>query len=352
MMSTSARGANGDNAGGAPAVSVVVINWNGAAVLPRCLDALAAQTLRDFELLVVDNASSDGSAAGLEARYPEARVTRLERNVGYASANNLAARAARGKWLALVNNDAFLDPRWLEAMVAAAQARPEFSSFASRLLQASDPSRLDGAGDVYHISGLVWRRGHGQAANEVALEEEEVFSPCGAAAFYLRQVFLAAGGFDEDYFAYAEDVDLGFRLRLLGHRCLYVPTAVAHHVGSASHGPKSEFSTYYGQRNLVWTYVKNMPGRDFWLYLPAHLLANLIFMAYYPFAGHGRATWLAKWHALKGLPAALHKRRAIQRGRLVPPSTVASSMDRGWLSPYLPSLRLRHQRTAPVAGRG
>jgi GT2 family glycosyltransferase len=335
----------------APLVSVVVVNWNGAANLPRCLDALAAQTRRDFELLVVDNASSDGSTDGLEARYPEARVIRLELNTGYAVANNLAARAARGKWLALVNNDAFLDPHWLEAMVAAAEARPEFSFFASRLLQASDPSRLDGAGDVYHISGLAWRRAHGQPAASVALEQEEVFSPCGAAALYLRQVFLAAGGFDEDYFAYVEDLDLGFRLRLMGHRCLYVPAAMAQHVGSASQGLRSDFSTYYGLRNMVWTYVKNMPGRDFWLYLPAHLLANLAFMAYHPFTGLGRITWLAKWHAIKGLPTALRKRRDLQRNRSVPPSAIDAVLDRAWLSPYLPSLRMRRQKKRQAAGR-
>jgi GT2 family glycosyltransferase len=352
MMSTGLREASGAKSAPPPLVSIVVVNWNGAAVLPRCLDALAAQTRRDFELLVVDNGSSDGSADGLEGKYPAVRLIRLERNMGYAAANNLAARSARGKWLALVNNDAFLDPNWLEAMVAAAEAQPEFTSFASRLLQADDPSRLDGAGDACHISGLVWRLGHGQPAASVALEEDEVFSPCGAAAFYLRQVFLAAGGFDEDYIAYAEDVDLGFRLRLLGHRCLYVPTAVAQHVGSSSYGPKSEFSTYYGQRNVVWTYVKNMPGRDFWIYLPAHLLANLAFMVYNPFVGHGRITWLAKWHALKGLPKAWRKRRDLQRSRSVPPSAISAMLDRAWFSPYVPSLRLRHQRTTPVAGRG
>jgi GT2 family glycosyltransferase len=329
----------------APLVSIVVVNWNGAAVLPRCLDALTAQTMRDSELLVVDNASTDGSADGLEATHPEARVIRLEHNTGFAAANNLAARLARGKWLALANTDAFLDPHWLQAMTGAAEARPEFSFFASRLLQTSDPSRLDGAGDVYHISGLVWRRGFGQPAAQTALQEEEVFSPCGAAALYLRQAFVAAGGFDEDYFAYLEDVDLGFRLRLLGHRCLYVPTAVAQHVGSASHGARSKFSTYYSQRNMVWTYVKDMPGRDLWLSLPAHLLANLVFMVYHPFTGLGRVTWLAKWHALKGLPSAFRKRREVQRSRTVPSSTINELLDRAWLSPYLPSLRLRYQRT-------
>ncbi len=334
-----------------PSASVVVVNWNGAAVLPRCLEALAKQTVRDFELLVVDNASSDGSADGLEARWPGARVFRLDHNAGFAAANNLAAQEATGKWLVLVNNDAFLDPHWLEAMLAAAEARPEFTSFASRLLKSDDPSRLDGAGDVCHVSGLAWRRAHGQPADAVALEAEEVFSPCGAAAFYLRQAFLDAGSFDEDFFAYVEDVDLGFRLRLLGHRCLYVPTAVAHHVGSASHGPKSDFSTYYGHRNLVWAWVKNMPGRYLWLYLPAHLLANLCFMAYYPFAGYGRATWLAKWHALRGLPGALRKRRDIQRRRSVPPDAINAALDRAWLSPYLPSLRMRRPGAAPGAGR-
>jgi GT2 family glycosyltransferase len=352
MICSSERELSGANTAATPAVSVVVVNWNGAAVLPRCLDALAAQTRRDFELLVVDNASSDGSADGLEARYPEARVIRLESNVGFAAANNLAARAACGKWLALVNNDAFLDANWLKAMVAAAEARPAFTCFASRMLQADDASRLDGAGDAYHFSGLVWRRGHGQPADQVALEEAEVFSPCGAAAFYLRQAFLDTGGFDEDFFAYAEDVDLGFRLRLLGHRCLYVPAAVAHHVGSASHGPNSDFSVYYGHRNLVWTYVKNMPGRYFWLYLPAHLLANLAFMVHHPFVGQGRITWRAKLHALKGLPAMLRKRRDLQRNRSVPPSTINAALDRDWRSPYQPSVRMRRQRRLPAAGHG
>ncbi len=334
----------------APVVSVVVINWNGAAVLSRCLDALATQTMRDFELLVVDNASSDGSADDLEARWPGARVFRLDHNAGFAAANNLAARQARGKWLALVNNDAFLDSRWLEAMLAAAAARPEYTYFASRLLNFDDPALLDGAGDVCNVGGLAWRRGYGQPAGAVALEEEEVFSPCGAAAFYLRQAFLDAGGFDEDFFAYAEDVDLGFRLRLLGHRCLYVPTAVARHVGSASHGLKSEFSTYYGQRNLVWAWVKNMPGRYFWFYLPAHLVANVTFMVYNPLVGRGRSTWRAKWHALRGLPGALRKRSDIQRRRTVTPEAINAALDRAWLSPFLPSLRIRLNRQAPGAG--
>ena len=354
MMSTSASEASeasDANSAAAPAISIAVVNWNGAGVLPRCLDALAAQTMRDFELLVVDNASTDGSADDLETGWPGARVFRLDHNAGFAAANNLAARQSRGKWLALVNNDAFLDPQWLEAMLAAAIARPEYTSFASRLLQANHPSLLDGAGDGYHVSGLMWRLGYGQPADAVALKEEEVFSPCGAAAFYLRQAFLDAGGFDEDFFAYAEDVDLGFRLRLLGYRCLYVPTAVARHVGSASHGPKSDFSTYYGQRNMVWTYVQNMPGRYLWLYLPAHLLANLILMVQQAFAGHGRSTWRAKWHALRGLRGALRKRKEIQRRRPVQPAAINAALDRSWLSPLLPSLRMRLPRPAPSAGR-
>lgn len=323
--------------GAAPVVSVLVLNWNGAAVLPRCLDALAAQTFRNFEVWVLDNASTDGSAEIVETRWPEFHVARFERNLGFAAGNNRGAALARGRWLALLNNDAFPEPGWLAALVQAAEAHPEGAFFASRLVEASDPSCLQAAGDVVHASGCAWpRRSEAQpmGANEHPVLEE-VFSATAAAVMYDRQVFLQLGGFAEAFVSHLEDVDLGFRLRLAGQRCLYVPEAVAAHVGSASYGRESERTVYQVQRNLLWLYVADMPGALFWKYLPAHLFAHLFFLIYYSLRSRAGAVWRAKRDALRGLPAALRRRKQVQAARRVSPAAIDRCLDRGWLSPYL-----------------
>lgn len=317
-----------------PTISVVIANWNGAAVLPRCLDALAAQTCRDFEVIVVDDASSDQSVDGVTSRCPNARVIKLEHNVGFAASNNLGARKARGRWLALLNNDAFPRPDWLARIIDATQRHPDFAFFASRLVLAERPDRLDGTGDVYHVSGIAWRRHHDQSGEGVAQSAEEVFSSCGAAGLYSREVFLQAGGFDEDFVAYHEDVDLGFRLRLQGHHCLYVPDAVVEHLGSSSYGRNSNFPIYQGHRNLVWTFFKNMPTGMFWRYLPTHVMANAFSLVYHSLTGHARSIWRAKIDAVRGMPLVLRKRRQIQQGRRASESEISRWMDHRWLSPY------------------
>jgi GT2 family glycosyltransferase len=326
-------------------VSILVVNWNGVEYLPRCLAAIAAQTFTNFEIIVVDNASTDGSVEYLKDHHPDVTLIELDRNLGFAAANNIGAQNAHGKWLALLNNDAFPEPAWLESLINAARKYPEYSFFASRLVLANQPEILDGMGDVYHISGLAWRRYHQFPMDSVLHNYEEIFSPCGAAAFYDREAFLVAGGFDEDFTSYHEDVDLGFRLRLLGHRCLYVPDAVVMHIGSASYGVQSDTQVYHGHRNLVWSYFQNMPGWLFWKYLPAHLIANVIFLVYYSRRGHSNAIWRSKIDALRGLPTALRKRREIQKKRTISPSAVSTVMEHGWLGPYLLGFRARaHNR--------
>jgi GT2 family glycosyltransferase len=163
-----------------------------------------------------------------------------------------------------------------------------------------------------------------------------VFAPCAAAALYRRDALVKVGGFDESYFAYLEDVDLGFRLRLAGYRCLYVPDAVVRHVGSATTGgQRSDFSVYHGHRNLVWTYFKNMPWPLFWLYLPQHILLNFVSIVYFALRGQGRVILRAKWDALKGLPRILKERRRIQKSRRVSSSELRRVMTKGLLTPYL-----------------
>jgi GT2 family glycosyltransferase len=296
-----------------PLVSVIIVNWNGNRVLNRCLTALSNQTFKDFEIILVDNGSTDGSVDKIGIDGFGIKIERLPTNQGFAAANNLGVSLAKGRWIALLNTDAFPAPTWLEYLIMATQENPEFTFFASCLIMANRPGYLDGTGDVYHCSGQAWRRGYGKPSRGVWQERDEVFGPCAAAALYLRESFLQVGGFDEDFFCYLEDVDLAFRLRLIGQRCLYIPEAVVEHVGSESHGRQSDFNLYYGYRNMVWTFFKNMPSPLIWKYLPFHLSINLIHLAWFSWRGQGRTIWKAKRDAFRGLQSILKKRRKVQK---------------------------------------
>ncbi|MFQ6023460.1 MAG: glycosyltransferase family 2 protein [Acidiferrobacterales bacterium] len=323
-------------AGVSQKTAAIIVNWNSGSLLEQCIFALQRQTVRLDKIVVVDNASKDGSLELVEKHYPEIALTRLKENMGFAAANNLAvAHVADCHWITLVNPDAFPEPEWLEKLMEAAQAYPVYSSYASRMLLNEDRTRLDGAGDVYHTSGGAWRRGHNQATHKSDFKKGEVFGACAGAALYRRDAFLDVGGFDEGYFCYFEDVDLAFRLRLAGYRCLYVPEAVVHHVGSATMGERSDFTTYHGQRNLVWTYFKDMPWPLFWLYLPQHLLLNMAMLVWYSVRGQAWVIWKAKWDALKGLPRILRERRRVQATRCASAWTLRHVMAKGLLTPYL-----------------
>ncbi len=299
-------------------VTVVIVNWNGERFLDHCLSALLAQTVAPHELIVVDNASSDASL-DIVRRFSSVRLLAQNENLGFARGNNLAieAASAESQWIALLNPDAFVEPRWLEALLVAAQENSDAAFFGSKLVTAADTAVLDGAGDAYHVSGLVWRMGHGAPVSSFLEPVREVFSPCAAAAMYRRSALLDVGGFDEDYFCYSEDVDLGFRLRLASYRCLYVPSSVAQHVGSGTTGGQhSDFAVYHGHRNLVWTFVKNMPGVSFWLLLPLHVALNLVSIIWFALRGQGAVILRAKRDALLGLPKMWRKRQQIQKNRI------------------------------------
>lgn len=316
-----------------PKVTVIIINWNGGHFLERCLSSLLAQTVTPYEVILLDNASSDASL-DIVRQFPSVQLLKQDRNLGFARGNNLAieSAAAESQWIALLNPDAFVEPGWLEALLSAVRDYPAFDMFSSKLVDANNPSVLDGAGDAYHISGLVWRSGHNALVSFSSDEAREVFSPCAASAMYRRSALLEVGGFDEDYFCYVEDVDLGFRLRLAGYRCLYVPMAVAHHIGSATTGgQRSDFSVYHGHRNLVWTYVKNMPGALFWFLLPLQLLLNLITIVVFTARGQCRVILKAKWDAIKGLPQALLKRKKIQSRRVTGVRNIWQTLDKNLL---------------------
>ncbi len=313
------------------------------------MNALQAQTYKDFDIIIIDGGSHTTDTNKLLSPTLNIRVEQLAKNVGFAAANNLGARLAQGTWLVLLNTDAFPQPDWLAQLIARSESDPQIASFSSRQIQANNPGFLDGAGDAYHVSGMAWRIGLGYPAALYGLKSTPLFSPCAAAAMYLREAFLEVGGFDEDFFSYFEDVDLGFRLQLRGYKSMYVPEAVVHHIGSATFGVRSDFAFYHSHRNMVWTYFKNMPTAMFWRYLPAHFMANLIYVLYYTLQGRGKVLWKAKWDAIMGLPKALKKRKDIQSTRRVSNGELLASMEHGWLQPYLLGYHLRRAlKKSPV----
>jgi GT2 family glycosyltransferase len=311
-------------------IVVVIVNYNAGAHLARTLEAVARQTLRPSRVIVVDNASTDGSAAHLGEHHPFVEVISPGSNLGFAAANNLGARQApECAWIALLNPDAFPEPEWLEHTMRFADRAPDVAGFGARLLMADTPQILDGTGDVYHTSGFAWRRHHGIPEDRVPTAPDEVLGVCAAAACFRRQAWDAVGGFDERFFCYYEDVDLALRLCLAGFRCMSVPDARVHHVGSAVTGRESDFTVYHVQRNLVWTFVKNMPGGLFWRYLPQHVAVNVLAVVLFGMRGQLRPVLRAKCDAVRGLGHALRERRRLQRCRVLRPRDVRAKLARG-----------------------
>jgi len=296
-------------------VTVTVVYRHGREHLDGCLAALDRQTVQDFETILIDN--SDAGELRDFSVPERMRVISPGRNIGFAAANNLALAECQSEFFAALNPDAFPHPEWLERMVEAAERHAEAAAFGSLQLDADAPDTIDGIGDRYHFSGIFWREQHGKRREQSDLRARDIFSSCAAAALYRAAALKHIGGFDEDFFCYGEDVDVGFRLRLAGYVCRFVPEAVVLHAGgTSSGGQRSDFAAYHGHRNMVWVYVKNMPRVLFWLFLPLHILANLASMIVLTLRGQGKVAWHAKRDAIKGLPAMWKKRQAIQSKRV------------------------------------
>ncbi len=314
-----------------PAVVAVVVSWNSGPWLPACLEALAVQSGPDLRIVVWDNGSEPATLAVIDAlalRFPRVTFHRDPRNVGFAAGNNRAiALAGASDFVLTVNPDVTLSPDCAARLLDVLQQEPGTAAVGATQL-STDGRSLDGVGDVLHFSGIGWRAGHGRplAALGDALAPRDIFAPCAAVAMYRRASFDAAGGFDEDFFCYFEDVDLGYRLRLAGNTCRHAPQARAVHVGSVSAGRDSDFTIYHGHRNLVWSFVKNTPGPLLALLLPAHLVMTLFVALVFATRGRARIILRAKVDALRGLPAMLRKRRRIQAARTAGAFRIIRSM--------------------------
>jgi GT2 family glycosyltransferase len=309
-----------------PQVSVVVLNWNGRPYLDACLTPLLAQEFRDFEVVLIDNGSTDSSAEFVAERFPSVRLIRSERNLGFAAGNNLAIQATTSAFVATLNNDTRVEPGWLSALVAASESDPRVGSCASKMLFAAQPEIIDSAGIAPDVAGIAWNRQAGERDTPTLAfprkrgrEERgwvEVFGASAGAALYRRAMLDEIGLFDEDFFAYLEDIDLAWRARLAGWRCLYVPEARVYHVHSATVGMRSAFKGYHLGRNKLWTIVKNYPMPELALYAPVIGLYDLLAVAYHLLVRRDLSPLRGRLAAVGGLQRMLAKRRAIQKKRM------------------------------------
>ena len=310
-------------------ISVVIPNWNGARFLRSCLESLRAQSYRDFEAIVVDNASTDGSADIVEQEYPEMTLIVLERNRGFAAAVNAGIRSAKGQYLALLNNDAEADPGWLHELHAAQERWPGAGSVASKMLLYDRRRLINSAGDFYGLDGMPGNRGVWQQDAGSFDHEEPVFGGCGGAVAYRRDMLDQIGPFDESMFMYCEDVDLAWRAQLAGWPCVYAPRAVVYHRLSATGGGAT--ASYYTGRNCLYVIAKDYPGsllRKYWPRVLARQL-RLAWDAVRSWRGEAaRARLRGQMAGLLALRQALRARRAVQLRRTVSDEYLLSVLEK------------------------
>lgn len=312
----------------APFMSVIIPNYNGQRFLPTVLDALARQTFGDFETIVIDDASTDDSVALVERDYPHVRLIVNRRNRGFVASCNLAADVADGRVLVLLNSDTEPEPTWLEELARAIVTNPQAAVVTSKLLLFDERNKLHSAGDMLGVDGIprnrgVWAQDRGQFDQATV-----VFSGCGGASAYRRDVWETLGGFDEDFWMFLEDVDFSFRARLLGYETAFAPGARVYHHVTANAG--DELASYYVGRNTLWNIAKNMPRRlllDHWfdivsaqLGIAADALRNIRGEA-------ARQRLRGQAAGLLGLPRQLSKRRVIQAQKRVGDDEIEEALE-------------------------
>jgi GT2 family glycosyltransferase len=298
-------------------VSIVIPSWNGRRHLEKCLPAVFAQTFPYFEVIVVDNASTDGSVELVQRRFPQANLIVNKSNLGFAAANNIAIRATSAPYVATLNNDTQVEPGWLDELMGGMTSDAKLGMAASKILYMQPPHLIDSAGIGISRAGLAWNRNNGRQDDPREVEPYEVFGPSAAAALYRRAMLDEVGLFDEAFFAYYEDTDLAWRARLMGWGCLYVPTARVYHAHSATSRQGSSLKRYLLSRNEMWTILKNYPSPDVWLRLPEIVFFDLLSMIYRIILERSWSPALGRLAALRRLRPMLYQRRLVQKQRRI-----------------------------------
>jgi len=291
-------------------VSVAVVSWNGRSYLEKCLSSLAAQSYPEIEIILVDNGSTDGTAGWVRERFPAVNLILNSANLGFAAANNQAVRRARGEYIATLNNDAWAEPDWLAQLVSAVEEHPRLGMAASQMVFAGRPEVINSTGICLDRCGISWDRGGGEMAHHGDCQPAEVFGPSAGAALYRRELFDEVGLFDEDFFAYLEDVDLAWRARWRGWRAIYVPSARVYHVHSATAREGSPWKTCWLARNKIQLIARNYPFPHLLFYLPFILFYELLSLGFAVKNHMGLAALRGRIAGLAALGRALKKRRA------------------------------------------
>lgn len=269
-------------------VTVIIPNYNGKAYNEKCLDSLRRQSFKDFDIVVVDNASDDGSVELIEEHYPEVKLIRLSENFGFSRAVNEGIRVSNTEFIILLNNDTEATDTFIEELVHAIDGKEEVFSVAAKMLQMANPDKIDGAGDLY--CALGWAFAIGKGRNKKYYDKERtVFSACAGAAIYRKAIFEIIGYFDEFHFAYLEDVDVGYRARIMGYRNIYTPKAVVYHVGSGFSGSRyNSFKIRLAARNSWYVIYKNMPFWQIIINLPFFMIGFGVKALFFICKGYGR----------------------------------------------------------------
>ncbi|MCP5100427.1 MAG: glycosyltransferase family 2 protein [Chloroflexi bacterium] len=322
-------------------VSVIIVNWNGRHHLEMCLPALAEQTYPNFEVVLVDNGSTDDSVPYTQERFPDVRIVASSENHGFARGNNIGIRTSSAQFIALLNNDTKPAPNWLTDLVAAANTDPKIGIVASKMLFYDHPDTINSAGICLDRVGIAWDRLGGLPDTPKSNELVEVFGGSGGAVLYRREMLDQIGLFDEDYFAYLEDVDLAWRAQLMGWRAVYVETAVVLHHHSASFIEGSPFKSRLLGRNKVWTILKNYPLMALLRYLPLILLYDAGSIIIALIQRRDPNPFIGRLMAIPHLLKMLHKRRDLQKKRILTAADMLARME-PVVSPATVQQRYRH----------
>lgn len=249
--------------------TVVIPNYNGMKFIENCMKALEQETSSEYEICVVDNGSVDGSREWVEENCPYARVIALGENTGFCGAVNAGIEACRTPYVILLNNDTQVEYGFVKALENAMEREKNSFSVSAKMVDMYQQEVLDGAGDLYCALGWAFALGKGKKVEEYYKTPGEVFSACGGAAIYRKDVLGKIGTFDQNHFAYLEDCDLGYRAQLFGYRNYYTPEAVVKHAGSGVSGSKhNEFKVALSSKNSVYLIYKNMPILQILINLP------------------------------------------------------------------------------------
>lgn len=310
-----------------PFLSVIIPNWNGRKFLRECLDSLKDQTYSNFETILVDNGSTDGSVPFVRGRYGDfIRIIPLKINLGFAGGTNVGIRNAQGTYIVLLNNDTWADPHWLEELMKATHVDRSVGMWGSKIYSYYHRDRIEAVGELIYWDGLCRARGQYELDRGQYNQVEEIFFPPGCGAMYRREVFNQIGLFDEDFFAYADDAEIGIRARLAGWKALLVPNARIYHKNSGTGGQHSPFKAFYVERNRFWITIKYFP-LPLLIFTPLFTAWRFLFQAYGALTHRGAAGKFTQtyspWHliwilfkayesGLQGLPKMWKKRRQLK----------------------------------------